>query len=113
MWRARLIPKSKSGGGWRGGKSRGMDVQKIHGVSGSLPRTEATAENPHRHVRRAQVHRRASEEKKKERVVKETEFWNIPERNSISANTGSATQEGHIERRWIISMSQSSGQLIL
>lgn len=85
MWRARLIPKSKSGGGRRGGRSRGMDVQKIQGVSGSLPRTEATAENPHRHVRRAQVHRRVSKERgKKERAVKETDFWNIPERNSIS-----------------------------
>lgn len=84
MWRARLIPKSKSGGGRWGGKSRGMDVQKIYGVSGSLPRTEATAVNPHRHVRRAQVHRRVSKERKKERVVKQTDFCNIPERNSIS-----------------------------
>lgn len=61
-----------------------MDIQKIHGVSGSLPRTEATAENPHRHVRRGKVPRHVSKERKKERVVKETEFWNIPERNSIS-----------------------------
>lgn len=74
MWRARLIPKSKSGGGRQGGKSRGMDAQKIHGVSGSLPRTEAPAENPHRHVRRAQVHRRVSKDREKERVVKEAEF---------------------------------------
>lgn len=84
MWRARLIPTSKSGGGRRGGRSRGVDVQKIQGVSGSLPCTEATAENPHRHVRRAQVHRRVSKERRREKAVKETEFWNIPERNSIS-----------------------------
>lgn len=85
MWRARLIPKSQSGCGGGGGRRRaegggveGMDIEKIHSVSGSL-----VTEVRRHQVALAQVHTQESNDGKRGRLERGKRFRNISERNRV------------------------------
>lgn len=61
-----------------GGGVKGMDIEKIHGVSGSL-----LTEVLRHQVALAQVRTQDRDERKRERLERGERFRNIPERNPV------------------------------